>query len=202
MAITLGTFTKLDNGAYAGTLKTLNVTATLAIVPVDRTSDKAPDHRVYAGQRYEIGAGWARSRSRAARPTSTSRSALPNSAPTGSAAAWSSARPRPTTAPPTSSSGILATERGRSPRRHHAGGALSFSSSWGRKGKRLPSADCPNQIHPAGIPSMPCRTGQPQRCCGLPQFCRPQRARMRARVFIRPTKSVPPHPAARRLRRR
>ena len=58
MAITLGTFTKLDNGAYAGTLKPLNVTATLAIVPVDRTSDKAPDHRVYAGQRYEIGAGW------------------------------------------------------------------------------------------------------------------------------------------------
>ena len=58
MAITLGTFTKLDDGVYAGTLKTLNVTATLAIVPVYRTSDKAPDHRVYAGQRYEIGAGW------------------------------------------------------------------------------------------------------------------------------------------------
>ena len=58
MAITLGTFTKLDDGVYAGTLKTLNVTATLAIVPVDRTNDKAPDHRVYAGQRYEIGAGW------------------------------------------------------------------------------------------------------------------------------------------------
>ena len=58
MAITLGTFTRLDDGVYAGTLKTLNVTATLAIVPVDRTSDKAPDHRVYAGQRYEIGAGW------------------------------------------------------------------------------------------------------------------------------------------------
>ena len=58
MAITLGTFTKLDDGVYAGTLKTLNVTATLAIVPVDRISDKAPDHRVYAGQRYEVGAGW------------------------------------------------------------------------------------------------------------------------------------------------
>ena len=58
MAITLGTFTKLDNGAFTGTLKTLNVTASLSIVPVDKTSDNAPDHRVYAGQRYEVGAGW------------------------------------------------------------------------------------------------------------------------------------------------
>src|ERR1700726_1653769 len=58
MAITLGTFTKLDDGVYAGTLKTLNVPATLAIVPVDKMSDNAPDHRVYAGQRYEVGAGW------------------------------------------------------------------------------------------------------------------------------------------------
>jgi len=59
MAITLGTFTKLDSGAYTGMLKTLHVTTGLVIVPVDKMSDKAPDHRVYtAGQRYEIGAGW------------------------------------------------------------------------------------------------------------------------------------------------
>jgi uncharacterized protein (DUF736 family) len=58
MAITLGTFTKLDSGAFTGTLKTLNVTAALTIVPVDKMSDNAPDHRVYAGQRQEIGAGW------------------------------------------------------------------------------------------------------------------------------------------------
>jgi uncharacterized protein (DUF736 family) len=58
MAITLGTFTKLDSGAFTGTLKTLNVTAALTIVPVDKKSDKAPDHRVYAGQRYEVGAAW------------------------------------------------------------------------------------------------------------------------------------------------
>jgi uncharacterized protein (DUF736 family) len=58
MAITLGTFTKLDNGAFTGTLKTLNVTASLSIVPVDKMSDNARDHRVYAGQRYEVGAGW------------------------------------------------------------------------------------------------------------------------------------------------
>jgi len=58
MAITLGTFTKFDNGAYTGVLKTLHVTAPISIVPVDKMSDKAPDHRVYAGQRHEVGAGW------------------------------------------------------------------------------------------------------------------------------------------------
>jgi uncharacterized protein (DUF736 family) len=60
MAITLGTFTKSsDNGSFVGTLKTLNATAALAIVQVDKTSDNGPDYRVYAGQRrYEIGAGW------------------------------------------------------------------------------------------------------------------------------------------------
>ena len=58
MAITLGTFTLLDDGVLTGTLKTLNVTASLVIVPVEKTSDKAPDHRVYAGPRHEVGAGW------------------------------------------------------------------------------------------------------------------------------------------------
>ncbi len=57
MAITLGTFTQSPAG-FTGTLKTLNVTAALTIVPVDKTSDNGPDYRVYAGQRYEIGAGW------------------------------------------------------------------------------------------------------------------------------------------------
>jgi len=58
MAITLGTFSKQDNGTFTGTLKTLNITAALSIVPVDKNSDNAPDHRVYAGPRYEVGAGW------------------------------------------------------------------------------------------------------------------------------------------------
>ena len=38
MAITLGTFTKLDDGAFTGTFRTLNVNVTLAILPVDRRS--------------------------------------------------------------------------------------------------------------------------------------------------------------------
>jgi uncharacterized protein (DUF736 family) len=59
MAITLGTFSRLDDGTFTGTLRTLNANAALTIVPVSKTSDNAPDHRVYAGQRrYEVGAGW------------------------------------------------------------------------------------------------------------------------------------------------
>ncbi len=58
MAITLGTFTQLDDGVLTGTFKTLNVSASLAIVPIEKISDKAPDHRVYAGPRHEVGAGW------------------------------------------------------------------------------------------------------------------------------------------------
>jgi uncharacterized protein (DUF736 family) len=60
MAITLGAFTKSADGSFAGTLKTLNVTANLVIAPVDKMSENAPDHRVYAGNgnRYEVGAGW------------------------------------------------------------------------------------------------------------------------------------------------
>ena len=58
MAITLGTFTKFDNGAFTGTLKTLHVSAAVSILPVEKMSDNAPDHRVYAGQRHEIGAAW------------------------------------------------------------------------------------------------------------------------------------------------
>jgi uncharacterized protein (DUF736 family) len=60
MAITLGVFTKLADGSFTGTLKTLNVTASLSVVPVTKNSENAPDHRVFAGngQRYEIGADW------------------------------------------------------------------------------------------------------------------------------------------------
>jgi uncharacterized protein (DUF736 family) len=44
MANPLGTFTKLDSsGAFTGTLKTLYVNAALNIVPVDKTSEDAPE---------------------------------------------------------------------------------------------------------------------------------------------------------------
>jgi uncharacterized protein (DUF736 family) len=58
MAITLGSFTQQDTGSFTGTLKTLNFTATLTIVPIDKASENAPDYRIYAGQRYEVGAAW------------------------------------------------------------------------------------------------------------------------------------------------
>lgn len=60
MAITLGAFTRQNDGSFTGTLKTLNVTASLTVVPVAKQSEQAPDYRVYAGngQRYEVGAGW------------------------------------------------------------------------------------------------------------------------------------------------
>ena len=58
MALNLGTFTKLDDGVFTGTFRTLHVAAVLNIVPVDKSSEKAPDYRVYTAQRREVGAGW------------------------------------------------------------------------------------------------------------------------------------------------
>lgn len=62
MALTLGTFTKQNDGSFTGTLKTLNITAGLTIVPAEKMSENAPDFRVYAGNghRYEVGAAWSR----------------------------------------------------------------------------------------------------------------------------------------------
>jgi uncharacterized protein (DUF736 family) len=58
MALTLGTFTKQENGSFTGIFRTLNVQAALSIVPVEKIAEKAPDFRIYAGARYEVGAGW------------------------------------------------------------------------------------------------------------------------------------------------
>jgi len=60
MAITLGTFQELKDGSYSGSIKTLTVNAKLNIVPIDATSERAPDYRVYTGSNCEIGAGWSR----------------------------------------------------------------------------------------------------------------------------------------------
>jgi hypothetical protein len=45
---TIGNFTKQD-GSFAGSLTTLTVKAKVTISPIDKTSEKAPDFRVYAG---------------------------------------------------------------------------------------------------------------------------------------------------------
>jgi hypothetical protein len=48
---TIGTFTKQQNGGFAGTINTLTVKAKVTFAPVEKTSDNAPDFRVYAGGR-------------------------------------------------------------------------------------------------------------------------------------------------------
>lgn len=58
MAITLGTFKKLENGNFSGMLRTLNLTIAIAMIPVAKLSDNAPDYRVFAAQSYEVGAAW------------------------------------------------------------------------------------------------------------------------------------------------
>ena len=55
MAI-IGNFTK-QNGAFTGSLETLTVKAKINITPVEKSGEKAPDFRVYAGSA-EIGAAW------------------------------------------------------------------------------------------------------------------------------------------------
>lgn len=52
----IGTFTQTDNG-FQGGVATLTLKAKINITPVEKTSDKAPDFRVYAAG-VEIGAAW------------------------------------------------------------------------------------------------------------------------------------------------
>lgn len=60
----IGSFTRDETGTYNGVIRTLTLNVKATIRPVERESDKAPDHRVLAGA-VEIGAGW----SKAARET-------------------------------------------------------------------------------------------------------------------------------------
>ncbi len=126
MAITLGTFTKLDDGIFSGTLKTLNVSAALTVVPVDKVSDNAPDYRVYAGPRHEVGAGWSQVAKSSGEtyinlkigsPAYAVHRISPNSARTGSAAGWLSSTARPKTGPPTLPCGSRATANRKAPPR-------------------------------------------------------------------------------------
>jgi uncharacterized protein (DUF736 family) len=56
---TIGSFKKSENGDYAGTVKTLTLNVKARITPVEKTNDKAPDFRIYAGRgEVEFGAAW------------------------------------------------------------------------------------------------------------------------------------------------
>jgi uncharacterized protein (DUF736 family) len=53
---TIGTFTKTENG-FTGAVKTLTLNVKARLAPSEKTSDKAPDFRIFAGQT-EFGAAW------------------------------------------------------------------------------------------------------------------------------------------------
>ncbi|HBK90788.1 MAG TPA: DUF736 domain-containing protein, partial [Parvularcula sp.] len=53
---TIGTFTKTGDG-YSGNVATLTLDANVQVRPAEKTSEKAPDFRIFAG-RAEIGAAW------------------------------------------------------------------------------------------------------------------------------------------------
>ena len=53
----IGTFTKDSKGVLRGSIHTLALNAELEIVPVEVTSEKAPNYRVYS-KGSELGAGW------------------------------------------------------------------------------------------------------------------------------------------------
>jgi uncharacterized protein (DUF736 family) len=56
---TIGSFTKSENGDYAGSVKTLTLNVKARITPVDKANDKAPDFRIYAGRsNIDLGAAW------------------------------------------------------------------------------------------------------------------------------------------------
>ena len=55
---TIGTFTR-DGDSFTGTIATLALKAKVAIKPVTKTVENAPDYRVYAAG-VEIGAAWSK----------------------------------------------------------------------------------------------------------------------------------------------
>ena len=59
---TIGTFTKTGE-SFTGAVKTLSINAKTTIKPADKTSDKAPDYRVFQGsvdyvERGVMRSGW------------------------------------------------------------------------------------------------------------------------------------------------
>lgn len=53
----IGTFTRDENGNFAGAIKTLSLNVKASIRPSTKDHDRAPDYRVHVGQ-VEIGAAW------------------------------------------------------------------------------------------------------------------------------------------------
>ena len=54
----IGTFTRDENGAYAGTIKTLTLNVKAKFVRIENPSDKGPHFRIYSAGNVELGAAW------------------------------------------------------------------------------------------------------------------------------------------------
>jgi uncharacterized protein (DUF736 family) len=55
---TIGTFTKTQDGAFQGSIKTLSLNVkTAQLRPNEKADEKAPDYRIFAGA-IEFGAAW------------------------------------------------------------------------------------------------------------------------------------------------
>jgi uncharacterized protein (DUF736 family) len=55
----IGIFTRGDDGAFTGTIRTLAINVKATIKPVVKDSERSPDYRVIANG-VELGAGWRR----------------------------------------------------------------------------------------------------------------------------------------------
>ena len=53
----LGTFKKLADGSYEGTLRTLTLNVKLRLAPAPASGENGPSHRAFAGPA-EVGAAW------------------------------------------------------------------------------------------------------------------------------------------------
>jgi uncharacterized protein (DUF736 family) len=63
----IGTFTKAEDGALNGTIKTLQLNTKAKFSPLDATSNGGPDYRIFAGN-VEIGAAWKKVSQQGGRP--------------------------------------------------------------------------------------------------------------------------------------
>ena len=55
----IGSFTRDDDGAFTGTIRTLNINTKATIKPVAKDNERSPDYRVTANG-VEFGAGWSK----------------------------------------------------------------------------------------------------------------------------------------------
>ena len=63
----IGSFTRNDDGSFAGTIKTLTLNIKARFVPMEKEHDKSPDLRALCGP-IEIGAGWRKAAKDTGRP--------------------------------------------------------------------------------------------------------------------------------------